>query len=163
MQGAGASVLISDDPDESEGWVDATGSGVLRWEWGSCCSDGMVFGPLPTDTFCLNVRYSIPVEWLSKLRLFDYTDDTDTISNTEFGVDTMESGIQVCPWQSFFLNRQGSLWTRPSPFDPLSLSVHGSQAGLSRRLTKQERSQPENKHRLRKSLDNEDIFKEGFE
>mmetsp|Transcript_105329 Transcript_105329/g.187227 ORF Transcript_105329/g.187227 Transcript_105329/m.187227 type:complete len:828 (+) Transcript_105329:130-2613(+) len=40
--------------------------------------------------------------------------------------------------------------------DP-GLQIALSKAGLSRRLTKQERSQPENKHRLRKSLDNEDV------
>ena len=55
-QGTGASVLLSDDPSEGSGWVDSTGRGVLRWEWGSCCSDGMVFGPLPVDTYCLNIR-----------------------------------------------------------------------------------------------------------
>ena len=62
-------MLVSDDPSEASGWSDATGRGVLRWEWGECCSDGMVFGPLPTDSFCLNVRYSIPVEGLTSLRL----------------------------------------------------------------------------------------------
>lgn len=78
--------------------MDESGRGVLRWEWGSCCSDGMVFGPLPTDTFCLNIRYSIPVEGVTMLRLFDYTDDTDTITYNDFGVETMESGLQICPW-----------------------------------------------------------------
>ena len=66
----------------------------------------MVFGPLPTDTYCLNIRYSIPVEGLSKLKLFDYTTDTDVISHTEFGVDTMETGLQVCPWPAEELCQQ---------------------------------------------------------
>ena len=79
---------------------------MLRWEWGSCCSDGMVFGPLPAEAFCLNLRYSIPVEGLSTLRLFDYTEDTDAISHTDFGVDTMESGLQICPWPAEELCQQ---------------------------------------------------------
>lgn len=111
-------MLVSDDPSEASGWSDATGRGVLRWEWGECCSDGMVFGPLPTDSFCLNVRYSIPVEGLTSLRLFDYEDKTDTISHTEFGVDTMESGMQICPWPAEQLCQQHeTVTTQPKPPD----------------------------------------------
>ena len=112
-------MLVSDDPSEASGWSDATGRGVLRWEWGECCSDGMVFGPLPTDSFCLNVRYSIPVEGLTSMRLFDYEDKTDTISHTEFGVDTMESGMQICPWPAEQLCQQHeTVTTQPNPQSP---------------------------------------------
>lgn len=76
-------------------WSDTSGRGVLRWEWGACCSDGLVFGPLPSSRYCLNVRYSVPVEGLDELRLFDYSATRDEYSYTSYDPAAMQSGFQV--------------------------------------------------------------------
>ena len=28
----------------------------MKWGWGSCCTDGMILGPLPLTNFCFNMK-----------------------------------------------------------------------------------------------------------
>lgn len=68
LRAGSVDVLMMDDPNEQtkaarEGrlgrlgpWSPANASGSFHWEWGSCCTDGMILGPLPESDFQMTFR-----------------------------------------------------------------------------------------------------------
>jgi len=52
--------LVYDDEGERKPWDTVTGS-VTRatWNWANCCTDGAVLGYLPSNGFCLNLRWDV--------------------------------------------------------------------------------------------------------
>ncbi len=56
--GPGAGLELRDDPDDSYAWDAATGEGTFRWQWGGCCTDGMILGPLGTSpALCVQLTW----------------------------------------------------------------------------------------------------------
>jgi hypothetical protein len=54
----GAQLLLMDDPGESGGSkIDpVAGSGLLKWSWAPCCTDGAIVGPLQVP-FCVRLNW----------------------------------------------------------------------------------------------------------
>lgn len=71
LDGAGVDILLRDDDADSYTWDSGTASGGFRWWWGSCCTDGVLIGPLPT------VNYSMVFEF-------------DTAASAMVGIDTVD-------------------------------------------------------------------------
>ncbi len=45
----GASLVVSDDPNEATQVDLATGTASASWSWAGCCTDGVIYGPLGCD------------------------------------------------------------------------------------------------------------------
>ena len=55
-------LVQADDPGEVQ-WNSGAGTGSGTWRWATCCTDGAVIGPMPTDGFTLTMsvtEYGIP-------------------------------------------------------------------------------------------------------
>lgn len=59
-------IELADDPKpgtdclsasgDCQEWDDATATGAFSWNWGSCCTDGMVLSGLPASNFRFNMK-----------------------------------------------------------------------------------------------------------
>ncbi|MCO4769873.1 MAG: putative metal-binding motif-containing protein, partial [Deltaproteobacteria bacterium] len=55
----GASMILKDDPNEGTTTIDpVAGTGLVTWNWVSCCTDGGVIGPL-NPGFMVDVQFSV--------------------------------------------------------------------------------------------------------
>ena len=52
-------------------WDTTTGQGTFAWSWSSCCTDGMVLGPLPGTGFTINLEYT-KTTGLDHFKIGDY-------------------------------------------------------------------------------------------
>ena len=70
LAGTSARMIRSDDRNEAK-WDAAAGTGTFKWRWASCCGDGAVLGPLPSNGFTLSLTAS---EWqnVDTVRLASY-------------------------------------------------------------------------------------------
>ena len=83
-------VLLMDDPEDqvlakSRGlpvvpWSPANASGSFYWRWGTCCTDGMILGPLPETNFMLNFKVTQHNPELSSVRFGSWDEPTKSLS-----------------------------------------------------------------------------------
>ena len=57
LAGTDMRVIRGDDSREVS-WNTHAGTGRFQWKWGSCCTDGMVLGPIPSDGFTMTLKAS---------------------------------------------------------------------------------------------------------
>ena len=80
-------------------WDPATGSGSFGWKWASCCTDGMVLGPLPQDGWCFNLQLPY-LENIFHAAVGSFNADTNDLDVVHLDFDTVtEHGLNVCSFQ----------------------------------------------------------------
>lgn len=59
-------------------WDTVSGRGTFSWKWATCCTDGMVLGPLPSTGFSMELKYN-GIEGLNQFKLGDYRNEPTTV------------------------------------------------------------------------------------
>ena len=88
-------VLMMDDPAEQRKaerdgtlgalgpWNATTASGSFYWKWGTCCTDGMILGPLPDKNFKLNFKVTTHNPELVGVRFGSWDETAKSLSFLE--------------------------------------------------------------------------------
>ena len=55
LAGKGVDLALQDDFVDTYKWDEATAQGSFTWRWWSCCTDGVVIGPMPYTNYSLDI------------------------------------------------------------------------------------------------------------
>eukprot|EP00300_Choanocystis_sp_HF-7_P033498 c45850_g1_i1.p1 GENE.c45850_g1_i1~~c45850_g1_i1.p1 ORF type:complete len:1654 (+),score=437.19 c45850_g1_i1:151-5112(+) len=75
-------------------WDQSTQTGGFYWRWGPCCTDGMVFGPLPSSDFQLSLQFT-EVQGISAYKFGSFLSENFNLTKQEMTLDDMMSGVMV--------------------------------------------------------------------
>ena len=55
LENKGVGLMLRDDYVDQYEWDPVTATGKFAWRWWSCCTDGMILGPLPYTNYSLDI------------------------------------------------------------------------------------------------------------
>ena len=88
-------LVQADDPGEVS-WNSGAGTGSGTWRWATCCTDGAVIGPMPTDGFTLTMSvtmYQIPAS--NAVRVGSWNSATSSI---DFRISDLGTASVTAPY-----------------------------------------------------------------
>ena len=78
----GTDWVIKQGYNTSDGWDPTTGVGAFAWQWAACCTDGMVLGPLPPDSWSMTFE----IKFRDRRQNGKNLDDTNCVGIRHFQV-----------------------------------------------------------------------------
>ena len=97
LAGGSTAIVQSDDNGEVT-WNTAAGTGTASWRWVTCCTDGAVIGPMPSQGFSLTfhiTRYDVPATGGLKIGSFDANSNSINFVTSNLGSASTSTPYQV--------------------------------------------------------------------